>query len=383
MQHLKIYNKQDILSVTKIRKFETKLGERVQVAGKVTTASAVAAHVMAGQLSDSGFGAEPAGSAPTTNLPTNNLAACIEKSPAEYILFGIPEDLGIKANEGQGGATTAWLPFLQSFLNIQSNDFMQGENLLVLGHFDFSDLQQLIEANAHGREEKIEAYRHAVQTIDEEVEALVKIITACGKIPIVIGGGHNNAYPLIKGAAKGLYKAGLIPLAQINCVNLDAHTDYRPSEGRHSGNPFRYADEDGYLQKYCVIGVHENYLQQNVWLDIANNPFMDLITYEDIFILEKRTFPQAVAHATDFTDENYIGLELDLDGIQQVLSAGQTPSGLSPLHARQYVTFAATDSKIAYLHICEGATAMEDGSKDTSTGKLISYIVSDFIKARE
>lgn len=348
MQHLKIYSKQDILSLTKIRRFETKLGERVQAAGQ-----------------------------------TDNISQSIEKSPAEYVLFGIPEDIGIKANEGQGGAATAWLPFLQSFLNIQSNDFMQGENILVLGHFDFSDLQQLIEANAHGSDEKIAAYRHAVQTIDEEAETLVKIITACGKIPIVVGGGHNNAYPLIKGAAKGLHKAGLIPLAQINCVNLDAHTDYRPSEGRHSGNPFRYADEDGYLQKYCVIGVHENYLQQNVWLDIANNPFMDLITYEDIFILEKRTFPQAVAHATDFTDENYIGLELDLDGIQQVLSAGLTPSGLSPLHARQYVTFAATDSKIAYLHICEGAVALEDGRADASTGKLISYIVSDFIKARE
>ena len=348
MQHLKIYNKQDILSVTKIRPFETKLGERVLVADD-----------------------------------TAALTQSIEKTPAEYIVLGIPEDIGVKANGGQGGATTAWLPFLKAFLNIQSNDFLQGENILVLGHFDFSDLQQLIEVNAHNPEEKIIAYRHAVIAIDDEVEALIKIITAAGKIPIVIGGGHNNAYPLIKGAAKGLFKAGVIPLAQINCVNLDAHTDYRPSEGRHSGNPFRYADEDGYLQKYCAVGVHENYIPQNVWLDIANNPFMDLITFEDIFILEKRTFPQAVAHATDFTDENYIGLELDLDCIQQVLSAGMTPSGLSTLHARQYVTFAATDSKIAYLHICEGATAMEDGRKDESTGKLISFIVSDFIKARE
>jgi len=346
--HLKVYHKQDILSLTKIRKFETKLGERVAV------------------LDD-----------------PEALASSLERSPAEYVILGIPEDIGAKANDSLGGTASAWIPFLQSFLNIQSNEFLPGENILVLGHFDFSDLRQLIEANAQGPEERIEAYRHAVQAIDEEVEGLIKCVTAAGKIPVVIGGGHNNAYPLIKGAAKGLLKAGLIPLAQINCVNLDAHTDYRPSEGRHSGNPFRYADEDGYLQKYCAIGVHENYIPQNIWLDIAGNPFMDLITYEDIFILEKRTFPQAVAHATDFTDEGYIGLELDLDCIQNVLSSGMTPSGLSPLHARQYVTFAATDSKIAYLHICEGATALEDGRTDPMTGKLISYIVTDFIKARE
>jgi formiminoglutamase len=172
-------------------------------------------------------------------------------------------------------------------------------------------------------------------------------------------------------------------LAQINAVNLDAHPEFSPIEGRHSGNAFRYAEEDGFLEKYCVIGVHENYLPQNVWLDIVNNPFIDLVTYEDIFVLEKRNFTQAVAHATGFTEDNYIGLDLDLDAIAQVPGTGLPPSGLTPLHARQYVTFAASDSKIAYLHICEGAVCIGGGCSNPSTGRLISYIVSDFLKARE
>jgi len=347
MQYLNVYSKQDILSRTRIRKFETKLGERVLTADAAS------------------------------------LTSSIERSPAEYVLIGVPEDIGARANGSQGGASTAWQPFLDCFLNIQSNDFLEGDSILVLGHFDFTEMQRLIETNAHGQEEKQEAYRHAVHTIDEAVEDLVRIITAFGKIPIVIGGGHNNSYPLIKGSAKGLHKAGLIPLAQINCVNLDAHTDFRPAEGRHSGNGFRYAEEDGYLQKYCIVGIHENYLQQNVWLDIINNPFIDLITYEDIFLLEKRNFIQAVAHATSFTEDGYIGLEMDLDCIEGVLSAGMAPTGLTAMHARQYVTLAASNSMIAYFHICEGAAAMDDGRQDPMTGKLISYIVSDFIKARE
>jgi len=346
MKHLKLYNKQDILSLTRLRRFETRLGERLQV------------------LAD-----------------TSNVDASIEKSPANYVLFGIPEDIGIKANQGVGGADTSWIPFLQSFLNIQSNDFFSGENVLLLGHFDFGDIKYLIENNAKGDDEKLEAYRHAVHSIDEEVETLAKIITSHGKIPIVIGGGHNNAYPMIRGSAKGLHKAGLIPLAQINCVNLDAHSDYRPAEGRHSGNAFRYAEDDGYLQKYCIIGLQENYLPQNVWLDIANNPFIDFITYEDIFIHEKRNFIQAVAHATGFTEDTYTGIELDLDCIEHTLSSAGTPSGLTALHARQYVNFTAIDCKVAYLHICEGAVQLADGKKDDSTGKLISYLVSDFIKS--
>jgi formiminoglutamase len=344
--HFKFYDKEDILSLTRMRRFETKLGERIRVIHN-----------------------------------KHHLEASLQQSTAKYVLFGVPEDIGVKANYGTGGTDSVWVPFLSAFLNIQSNDFAGGEEMLLLGHFDFGDIKYLIEQHAHGHEERIDAYRHAVNTIDEEVESLVKHITAHGKIPVAIGGGHNNAYPLIKGAAKGLYKAGLIPLAQINAINLDAHTDFRPSEGRHSGNGFRYAEEDGYLLKYCVVGVHENYLPQNVWLDIVNNPFIDFITYEDIFIHEKRNFIQAIAHATGFTDDNYTGIEIDLDCIEGILSSAATPAGISALHARQFVNFAGMDSKPAYLHICEGAVQLHDGRKDETTGKLISYLVSDFIKA--
>ncbi|HET9430438.1 MAG TPA: arginase family protein [Chitinophagaceae bacterium] len=346
MRHLKVYNKQDILSLTRLRRFETKLGERLQV------------------INDAG-----------------DIEASMKGSTAKYILFGIPEDLGAKGNFGMGGADTIWVPFLQSFLNIQSNDFFDGGELLLLGHFDFGDMQYLIDTTARGEDEKIEAYRHAVNSIDDEVEQLVKLITQAKKIPIVIGGGHNNSYPLIKGAAKGWHKAGILPLPQINCINLDAHADYRPMEGRHSGNAFRYAEEDGYLQKYCVIGLHENYLPQNVWVDIVNNPFIDCITFEDIFVHEKRSFLQAVAHATGFTEDTLTGIDVDIDGIQNTLSSAMTPIGISPLHARQYISFTAADAKAAYLHICEGATRLSDGRTDATSGKLISYLVSDFVKA--
>lgn len=345
MQHLKVYSKQDILSLTRIRRFETKLGEVIQSAG----------------------------------IP-QNIEQAVASSSAKFVVVGVPEGIGVKGNLGVGGTDTAWVPFLQSFCNVQSNDFLQGEEILLLGHFDFAEIENLIDSNAHSHEEKIEAYRHAVNMIDDEVEHIVKVITECSKIPIVIGGGHNNSYGCIKGSAKGLHKAGLIPLAQINVINLDAHADFRPAEGRHSGNGFRYADEDGYLEKYCVIGLHENYLPQNSWIDIVNDPFIDIITFEDIFIHEKRSFIEAIAHATAFTEDSFCGIELDLDVIENTLSSAVTPVGISPLHARQYINFVASDTKTAYLHICEGATKLTDGRTDESTGKLISYLVTDFIK---
>lgn len=346
MKHFNFYTKQQILSYTKIRRFETKLGERIRcISNKEDFEQAI-------------------------KLPS-----------VKFVLFGIPEDIGVQANYGIGGTNSVWLPFLQSFLNIQSNDFLDGAEILLLGYFDFSELNKIIDINAENKDEKVEAYRHAVNTIDIEVEQLMHVITQNNKLPIVIGGGHNNAYPCIKGAAKGWHKAGITPLAQINAINLDAHSDYRPMEGRHSGNGFKYAEEDGYLEKYCVIGLHENYIQQNVWVDMVNNPFIDCITYEDIFIHEKKSFIQSVLHATAFTKETLTGIELDIDCIQNALSSALTPVGLTPTHARQYINYAALQSKPAYLHICEGATQLNDGRVDSSTGKLISYLVSDFIKA--
>lgn len=346
MKHFKFYSKDDILSITKLRRFETKLGERLR-------------HLK----------------------PEDEWPESLAQSKAKYVLVGIPEDIGVKANHGTGGADTSWLPFLNAFLNTQSNDFLSGENILLLGHFDFGDIKYLIENNAYNKDELISAYRHAVQIIDDEVEQIMKIIATAKKIPIVVGGGHNNAYPIIKGVAKGLHKADVIPLAQINCINLDAHADYRPTEGRHSGNAFRYADEDGYLGKYAIIGMHQGYIAQNELMEIHQNPLIQYSTYEDIFIHERKNFIQAIAQATGFTEDSYCGIELDIDCIEHALSSAHTPSGISALQARQYVNFTATDTKAAYLYISEGACQLPDGRRDDTTGKLISYLVSDFVKA--
>lgn len=341
--HFTLYTKADVLSLTRLRRFETKVGERIKT-------------VSGEELQN------------------------LQGHPSRYVIIGIPENIGVKANEGTGGTAGCWPYFLKAFLNTQSNDFFSGDDVALLGHFDFSDAEKLIDTAAHDEAERVDAYRHAVHAVDDEVEKVVKTVTAAGKLPIVIGGGHNNAYPLLKAAAKGLHATQRIPLPQLNCINLDAHADYRPAEGRHSGNAFRYAEEDGFLEKYCVVGLHENYLPQNVWFDMVNNPFVDCITYEDIFLHEKRTFRQAVSHAITFTEDGFCGIELDLDSVENALSSAATPCGLSTVMARQYVTLCAAHARPAYLHICEGAVQLTDGGTDRLTGKLISYLVTDFIK---
>ena len=346
MKHLKVYGKQDILANTTIRRFETKIGERIQV------------------IKDS-----------------KQLEESLQSSNARYVIVGVLESIGAKANLSTIETEGVWTSFLKSFLNVQSNDFLEGGEMLLLGHFDFGDVANIIEQSAQSFDEKVDAYRHAVNIIDAEIEQIVHMVTQNKKLPIVIGGGQNNAYPCIKGAAKGWFKSGVIPFAQINAINVDTCADYRPLEGRHSGNAFRYAEEDGYLEKYCVVGLHENEIQQNVWMDIVNNPFMDCITFEDIFLHEKRTFLEAIDHATEFTIDTLCGIELDLGSIENSATSNNHSTGITSIQARQYLYFAALDSQPAYLHICEGGRDVAKEGDGSSTGSLVSYLVTDFIKA--
>lgn len=343
--HFRFYKRKDILSLTRLRHFETRLGECVQTINDVT------------------------------------LYESLLQCPASFIVTGITEDIGVIANYTTGGADTVWLPFLKAFCNIQSTGYFSGEEVAVLGHFDFSDIKSMILQHAKNDEEKTDACRHAVANIiDAEVEELIKVIISAGKIPVVIGGGHNNAYPLIKGGAKGLQKADRQAHTQLNVMNADAQARYHTMEGRHSGNAFRYAKQEGFLYRYAAIGLQENYNNQDMLDEMYNDINIQYSTFEDIFIREKINFRQAVVQAISFTEDRYTGIGLDLNSVATLPGS---VSGLAPLQARQYMLFAAGYTKPAYLHIYEGAEQLYNGQSNQPAGKFISELVSDFIKAMQ
>ncbi len=285
---------------------------------------------------------------------------------ARFVLIGLPEDVGVRANLGIGGAASAWEPSLRALLNIQATDRLTGRELLVLGAFNFSELT--------AKTGDVEGLRAQTELVDESVAVVIEKIVRVGKVPIVIGGGHNNAYPIIQGVARATGK-------MIHCINLDAHSDYRAAEGRHSGNGFRYARQQGFLDRYAVVGLHENYNSREIVAEIIQDPAIHCSFYEDIFIREQQTFRQAVAAAIHHVAGAPCGIELDLDCIAGVLSSAATPCGITTLQARQYINWCAEETEAAYLHLAEGAVRLEDGRTDASTAKLIAYLVTDFLKA--
>lgn len=298
----------------------------------------------------------------------------LNTSEAKYVLLGIPEDVGIRANLGRSGANSAWESTIKSIANIQHNRFCKGSQIIVLGQVDTSQemeaAKNLDENNAEDRKQLFKI----VEQIDKEVSHIVFNIVKAGKIPIIIGGGHNNAYGNIKGTALGKGKS-------INTVNFDAHSDFRILEGRHSGNGFSYAFEEGFLKNYFIFGLHESYTSKNV-LDIIKN-LSDRVkynTYDQIKIRQEKNFQAEINKAFEHVKTESYGIEIDLDAIPNIASSAMTLSGFSVEELRQFVYQFGKHKNASYLHICEGAPTLGEEKNNHLIGKLIGYLVTDFIK---
>lgn len=336
MEHLKLYTSSELKTILNKRSKETKFGEHVML------------------------------------LPDyRNIYEQLLKLDVNYVIFGIKEDVGVFANYGHTGTSNAWDAAIKNLLNIQSNAHTYANKVLILGHLEFNDYQETLKTFDQSKKKHIRKARKLVTKIDESVSFLVSQIVSAGKTPIIIGGGHNNAYGNIKGTSLALKKS-------INAVNLDAHHDFRAEEGRHSGNGFSYAYAEGFLKNYFVFGLHENYTSDRIFKTLKKLKSIAYNTFEAVMVRRELNFDTELSRALDHMSTKSFGLEIDCDSIQNIPSSAMTPSGFAVNKARAFVHHFGKQPNVAYLHICEASPSQET---ETQVGKLISYLITDFIRA--
>jgi len=331
MEGIKIYNFKDVQKFIKTRDGETKFGERVHL------------------LDD------------LENLSTLD---------AKYVLLGIPEDIGVRGNLGKGGTSGAWKCCLKSLLNIQANQYTKPEKVILLGEVMCDEIMKKAsnidpaDPNYHAK------LGDLVCVIDDILSKLVAKIISAGKIPIIIGGGHNNAYGNIKGASEALKK-------QLNVLNIDAHSDLRKTDYRHSGNGFSYARKDNLLGKYRIFGLHQNYTPEYIFNEMnqsANNGYR---LFEHLLLMPSEKIVTSFREEMEFVSHDDFGLELDCDAIKGFPSSAQTPSGFAINMIRNFIRIASEEEHLKYLHICEAAPTKDSENK---VGKALSYFITDFIR---
>ncbi|WP_299116621.1 formimidoylglutamase [uncultured Winogradskyella sp.] len=336
MQNLIQFKSEDRNLFVKTRKGETKFGEHVRLINNLT------------------------------NIYDDILALDVD-----YVIFGISEDIGVIANHGKSGTYKAWEASIKILLNTQSNAFINPKRILILGHLDYTEQLEQVKDVSLSNKKRIALARKLTETVDADVSHLMFSIIKAGKTPIIIGGGHNNAYGNIKGASLAINQP-------MNVVNFDAHHDFRPEEGRHSGNGFSYAYNEGFLKNYFIFGLHENYVSQNSLNTLNETKSIAYNTFEAINVRKEVRFKSEITRALSHVSKSNFGIEIDCDAIENVPSSAMTPSGFSTTQARRFVNEFGSNKNATYLHICEAAPIKKT---EAMVGKLISYLITDFIKA--
>lgn len=283
----------------------------------------------------------------------------LEQFAGQFVLLFISEDLGPQGNLGFGGSKNGVETLLKSLFTVQSNRFWSGDNLGIMGVCSFEkDLVNLSEI------------RDAVAELDQHLETYLDAVVASGKTPLIVGGGHNNSYPILRSFGKE---------TPINTINFDPHADFRPLEGRHSGNGFSYAMEHGFLRKYGIFGLHESYNSETMLEKMDKmQSVVQYVTFESHLDHGIDASLKKLEELLIFLDDGDCGMELDLDSISHFPSSAIGPSGFSLNETRQLLRKALKRRKFSYLHLPEGHF-----EENPIWAKGVSYIIADFIKTQQ
>ena len=280
---------------------------------------------------------------------------CTNQEGCNYVILGIEESVGPRLNSGLPGAEKAYSAFLTRFLNMQSNRFLNGNDILIAG---------TIQVNSSSTNE-----HPTVEELDELVTETLRPFLTKGMIPIVIGGGHNNALPIIRAIHQS---SG----STLGIVNMDPHGDCRATDLRHSGNSFSFGLEEKIIHYYSVIGLHPQYNNSFI-LDFLNRKECGYSLFDDYLVGKRDLLTDVYSEKSHLESLGIYGIELDMDAITGMPSSAFTPSGFSLNEARMFVKTLANSANCTYLHLPEGAPTSEQENK--VVGKALAYLTWDFI----
>lgn len=170
-------------------------------------------------------------------------------------IIGVPQHIGVERNRGRPGAENGPTEIRRALYKLSASSFAD----LVLGDefylFDVGD---------------IETQGKTLEQIHDALYDLVADVISNGSIPIVLGGGHDVAWPTMHALIARSNPFGVI--------NIDAHADVRPlhDDARaHSGSAFRQLlnvqdsslIDKGFvefgLQEVTVSAAHMNFVADN------------------------------------------------------------------------------------------------------------------------
>lgn len=255
-------------------------------------------------------------------------------------LLGIPDDTGIKLNKGRAGANEGPAAFRRALARY-GTAHPAGRDWPAV--YDAGDIQTA------GSDARAIAETH--DRVTEAVGALLEL----GLLPVVIGGGHDLTFPVVR---------ALAPMCKaLEVAYFDPHLDVREEVG--SGMPFRALAEQCSIAALHNFGAAEfvNSREHAAYFTEHNGRVRALRELDAVF---------AAPH-------NDLAVSLDLDVIDAAYAPGvsaMNPCGWTPREATAAVLAAARCPRVRCFDIMELSPLHDHNDR---TARLAAHLFLTFL----
>jgi formiminoglutamase len=257
------------------------------------------------------------------------------------VLISLPCDEGVRRNGGRTGSAQAPDEIL-GFLRKLCPDPR---------HYDLHrSLIESVYCTTIDVTEDLEADQHLLAA---EVAKALKT----GKIPVILGGGHETSY----GHFLGYVEAKM----EVSILNWDAHPDVRPLKAGkgHSGSPFRQAAEhpSGMLKHYSVMGL------QPQSVAVAHLEYLHLKGYQ--YVWAKDLSPDIIQDMIDKASIDTM-MTIDLDVIDQSYAPGVSAPNAAGLDSEMVYQIAYLAGKNPNIRSFDIVELNPNYDRDHQTSRL-------------
>ena len=223
---------------------------------------------------------------------------------------------------------------------------------------------------------------HSVLDTQEALAVAVERLVRAGALPLVLGGGHDQAFGHFLGVARG---RGTAPA----CVNFDAHLDLRPipADGPNSGTPYTQAWEwcraRNAAFRYIALGIQRP----------GNTPLLYRRAEEagvtvvdaDGFALDM--LDVVMDAVNDAVDEAELCISIDLDVFAAAFAPGvsaPTAMGIAPDAAFRRVLRGLLESgRVRGVEIAELCPALDIDGRTARLAAALAFEVALALEERE
>ncbi len=277
---------------------------------------------------------------------------------ADVVIFGVPTDEGIARNGGRVGAIQApnaireWFRKLTPYAGPQFKRHLDEIRIADIGDVTIGDLE----------------------TMHEEATRTAQELIASGKIVIVLGGGHDITYPLVRGFRDGMKSN------EIGLINIDAHLNVREKKNglHHSGSSFRLLIEEGVItgEHFAEIGI-QSFVAARDHFDWVIQQGSRILTFEDATTAHlPNAFEECEFAITHGDPEFPLYLSFDMDCVRASDAPGVSapaPIGFLAEEVYELAVAAGLSKNVRMFDIVEVSPPHDaDGRTSRLAGRMIA-----------